>query len=294
NQPTPYGMVLVPAGSFLMGQADEDFSNSVVNLNRRVSVSSFFMDDTEITNHEYRQFTESLLRDSLAVLGETKIMEDYYPDSTVWVNDYAYHNGDPMLEYYFSSPSYDTYPVVGVSWKAAKYFCQWRSNMMNEYRRSEGLFVLPRFELPTEAEWEWAARGGKASAKYPWGNPYIANAKGCLLANFKPQRGNYISDGYMYTAPANAYNPNDFGLYNMAGNVAEWCKDAYAENSNAITWDLNSYYYDENEPRKIVRGGSWKDISYYLQTGTRTYEYQDKKRAYIGFRTVMRYLGTKK
>jgi gliding motility-associated lipoprotein GldK len=291
SQPTPYGMVLVPSGSFMMGQADEDISHTGVNFNKRVSVSPFFMDDTEITNHEYRQFTNSLLKDSLSVLGEDKIMNEYYPDTTVWKSDFTYHNGDPMLEYYFSSPAFDLYPVVGVSWTASKYFCEWRSKMMNNYRRKEGMYILPRFELPSESEWEWAARGGKASAKYPWGNPYISNVKGCLLANFKPHRGNFEADGYSYTAPANAYNPNEYGLYNMSGNVAEWCEDAYADNSVAVTWDLNTVNKDNSEPRKVTRGGSWKDIAYYLETGTRAYELESNKRSYIGFRCAMRYLG---
>jgi len=113
------------------------------------------------------------------------------------------------------------------------------------------------------------------------------NGKGCFLANFKPQRGNYDADGYPYTGPANAYNPNDFGLYNMAGNVAEWTLDAYTDNATAIVWDMNPKYDNPDEPRKVVKGGSWKDIAYYLQTGTRTYEYETERRAFIGFRCVM-------
>ena len=107
------------------------------------------------------------------------------------------------------------------------------------------------------------------------------------MANFKPQRGNFDADGYPYTAPANKFNPNDYGLYNMAGNVAEWCRDAYAENSNAIVWDMNPDNQNADEPRKVVRGGSWKDIAYYLESGTRTYEDENSRRSYIGFRSVM-------
>lgn len=291
SQPTPYGMVLVPSGSFMMGQADEDASRSGISFNKRVTVAAFYMDDTEITNHEYRQFTGALLKDSVSVLGEDKIFTEYYPDTTVWNSDFTYHNGDPMTEYYFSSPAFDLYPVVGVSWDAAKYFCLWRSKMMNDFRKKQGLYILPRFELPSESEWEWAARGGRASTKYPWGNPYVANSVGCLQANFKPHRGNYDADGYSYTSPANAFEPNDYGLYNMAGNVAEWCEDAYADNASAVTWDLNTVNKDADEPRKVTRGGSWKDIAYYLETGTRAYELQSKKRSYIGFRSMMRYLG---
>lgn len=291
KQTTPIGMVLIPAGSYMMGQADEDIASSAVGFNKRVTVVQFYMDDTEITNHEYRQFTNVMLTDSISVLGEEKVLSEYYPDTTVWSKDFTYHNGDPMTEYYFSSPAFDMYPVVGVSWVAARYFCDWRTKAYNDYRTSEGMYLSPRFRLPSEAEWEWAARGGKASAKYPWGNPYVANGKGCLLANFKPHRGNYDADGYAYTAPANQFNPNDYGLYNMAGNVAEWCLDAYSDNAVAITWDLNTMNDDKDEPRKVIRGGSWKDVAYYLETGTRSYEYETKKRSYIGFRCAMNHLG---
>lgn len=287
RQTTPYGMVLVPSGSFIMGQADEDVAATQINMNRQVTISSFYMDDAEISNHEYRQYVNALLADSVSVLGEEEIMANFYPDTTVWKNDFTYHNGDPMLEYYFAHPAFDTYPVVGVSWKGAQHFSQWRTNTYNDYRSKEGQFNSPRFRLPSEAEWEWAARGGKQGAKYPWGNPYVANGKGCYLANFKPQRGNFDADGYPYTAPATAYAPNDYGLYNMSGNVAEWCRDAYADNSNAIVWDMNPDNQNADEPRKVVRGGSWKDIAYYLETGTRYYEMEDQKRSYIGFRCVM-------
>ena len=291
KQTTPLGMVLIPSGSYMMGQADEDVTASSVSFNKRVTVAQFYMDDTEITNNEYRQFTNVMMTDSISVLGEEKIIAEYYPDTSVWSKDFTYHNGDPMTEYYFSSPAFDMYPAVGISWTAARYFCEWRTKAYNDYRTSEGMFIAPRFRLPSEAEWEWAARGGKASAKYPWGNPYVANGKGCLLANFKPHRGNYDADGYAYTAPANQFNPNDYGLYNMAGNVSEWCLDAYADNSVAITWDLNTMNDDKDEPRKVIRGGSWKDVAYYLETGTRSYEYENKKRSYIGFRCAMNHLG---
>ncbi len=287
KQTTPAGMVVVPSGSFIMGQADEDIAASMNNMNRRVTISSFYMDDTEITNNEYRQFVNALLVDSVSVLGEEEIMTKYYPDTTSWKKDFAYSNGDPFVEYYYQHPGFDTYPVVGVSWQGAQYFSKWRTRLLHDFQNQEGQFNSTGFRLPTEAEWEWAARGGRAVAKYPWGNPYTMNAKGCFLANFKPQRGNYDADGYPYTAPANAYNPNDFGLYNMAGNVAEWTSDAYTDNATAIVWDMNPRYDNPDEPRKVIKGGSWKDIAYFLQTGTRSFEYETERRAFIGFRCVM-------
>lgn len=292
KQTAPNGMVLIPSGSYIMGQADQDVLDSRVSMNKRVTINPFYMDDTEITNNEYRTFVNYMLADSVSVLGEEYIMSTLYPDSSVWTRDFSYHNGDQMTEYYFSSPAFDTYPVVGVSWESANYFSQWRSKQYNSYREENGQFKSPRFRLPSEAEWEWAARGGKEGAKYPWGNPYVSNGKGCFLANFKPYRGNYRSDGYAYTAPANSFNANDFGLYNMAGNVAEWTQDAFTESYMPLTWDLNPVYDNPDEPRKVVKGGSWKDVAYYLETGTSTFEYQSEKRSYIGFRNVMDRLGS--
>ena len=154
------------------------------------------------------------------------------------------------------------------------------------------------FDLPTEAEFEYAARGGKIGADYPWGGPYIRNAKGCLMANFKSGRGNYIDDGGAFTVNVKSYFPNDFGLYNMAGNVAEWTASAYDESASTFVHDLNPTFRYEakaSDPevmkRKVVRGGSWKDIGYFLQNSTRAFEYQDTAKSYIGFRCVTPFPG---
>lgn len=306
--PRPYGMVPIPAGTFHMGQADEDPASTQINYNKQVTISSFFMDDTEITNNEYRQFTNFYLVDNGTAEGLESIdpgtfREQYYPDSTVWVRDFAHHMGDPIQDYYYWHPGYDDYPVVGVTWDAATFFCKWRTAYLNEYRRSVGDFPMPNFRLPSEAEWEYAARGGRDIAKYPWGNPYTRNGRGCLLANFKPGRGNYFDDGYAYTSPIMAFFSNDYGLWDMAGNVSEWCLDDFNPASVPTVWDLNPEYidprtnpddprYDPNiSPKKVVRGGSWKDVAYYVETGTRTYEFRDSSRAYIGFRCALTHLG---
>lgn len=290
----PYGMVPIPAGTFHMGQADEDPSSSLINFNKQVTIGQFYMDDTEITNNEYRQFINNLMEDSVSVLGEELIMTEYYPDTTVWTKDFAHHMGDPLMDYYYWHPGYDDYPVVGVDWEAAVYFSKWRTAYWNDYRRSVGEVPMPAFRLPSEAEWEYAARGGRDMAKYPWGNPYIRNSKGCMLANFKPGRGNYYDDGFAYTAPIRQYFPNDYGLWDMSGNVAEWVLDDFNEASVPTVWDLNPQYI-ESDPdkigKKVIRGGSWKDVAYFLETGTRTFEFKDSTRAYIGFRNAMTHLG---
>ena len=199
----PYGMVPIPAGTFHMGQADEDPASTQINFNKQVTIGSFFMDDTEITNNEYRQFTNFFLVDNGSIEGFETVdaetfRQKYYPDTAAWVSDFAHHMGDPIQDYYYWHPGYDEYPVVGVNWDAAVFFGQWRTAYLNDYRKSVGDFPMPAFRLPSEAEWEYAARGGRDMAKYPWGNPYIRNSKGCMLANFKPGRGNFYDDGFAY------------------------------------------------------------------------------------------------
>ena len=366
----PYGMVYIPSGTLHIGPSDQDVSRTFIQRPKTISIQGFYMDDTEITNNEWRQFVY-WVRDSLAHTVMGNMMEDdagdeiidwemeldyssedldelfyegddrfagkkeldvkqliyeyewydwqraahhpeesrsshirreshpIYPDTLVWIRDFAYSYNEPFTRNYFWHPAFDDYPVVGINWKAANAFCFWRTQIWNSYRAAEtGEVNTEDFRLPTEHEWEYAARGGHEHAPFPWGGYYVRNAKGCLLANFKPGRGNYPEDGGFYTVKADAYFPNDYGLYNMAGNVSEWTSSAFYENAYSFLHDLNPdirYDAKEDDPdaqkRKVIRGGSWKDIAFFMQTGTRHWEFQDTTKSYIGMRCALTFLG---
>ncbi|MDV7187071.1 gliding motility lipoprotein GldK [Lutibacter sp. TH_r2] len=401
----PMGMALIPGGSFTMGRQDEDIAGALNTPTRTVTVRPYYMDETEITNAEYKEFVhwvrDSIVRTELAMLSKLLsddtniILEDYqfkaadtadmspyqkymrdnygteenalnwdedliwdpsefpdeyysevmdtmyipiensldekrildtkklkfrhswldrenaarskgerkdfiksevvevYPDTTVWVKDFNYSYNDPMHQDYFFHQAYNDYPVVGVTWSQAKAFCSWRTKKKNDFLRSKkNPSSVPYFRLATEAEWEYAARGGLEYGTYPWGGPYTTSDRGCFLANFKPQRGDYAVDGALYTMEAKSFNPNDYGLYNMSGNVSEWTNTAYSEVSFYIGSTMNPNVEMKENKRKVIRGGSWKDVAYFLQVSTRDYEYADSARSYIGFRTVQDYLGT--
>ena len=421
----PYGMSLVPGGAFIMGKSDDDIADVQDAPTKTVSVRSFYMDETEITNSEYRQFVnwvrDSIIRLELAKLeelvhddldplndnsinmyaynentfeyledveqvgeedvsGYQKYLKEYgvgdgltinnnveltfdreeyvdehyafvveqmflpedewyngqrtwdvnkfkfdftnfdieaaandkgaprskfltrpykekgglevYPDTTVWIRDFEYSYNEPMHNDYFWHDAYGDYPVVGVSWEQAQAFCQWRTINKNTYKKSKGKQFVNSFRLPSEAEWEYAARGGLQGASYPWGGPYTKNDRGCFMANFKPLRGNYSADQALYTVEADAYEPNDYNLYNMAGNVAEWTMSSYHSTSYEYSSSINPNVNNKDYDRKVVRGGSWKDVAYYLQVSSRDHEVDSMQRSYIGFRTVQDYMGT--
>ena len=221
-----------------------------------------------------------------------------YPDTLCWVRDFTYSNKSAMTQNYFWNSAYDNYPVVGVTWSQAKAFSVWRTQIFHSWLQTNGDLFVNDFRLPTESEWERGARGDLDNMQYPWGGPYIRNSSGCFLANFKPMRGRYFEDGGFYTVKVYSYNPNGFGLYCMAGNVAEWCSTAYDESTYEFAHDMaQDFEYDAKDgeapvkKRKVLRGGSWKDIGYYLMNATRTYEYQDTAKSYIGFRNTMTHLG---
>ena len=214
-----------------------------------------------------------------------------YPDTTCWVNDFRNSDNETYLRNYFSNPAYNDYPVVGVTWEQANAFCAWRTDYLLKGLGGEARYIQ-RYRLPTEAEWEYAARG-KNQNEFPWENKDVANGNGCYYANFKPDRGNYTKDGNLITSKVSSYSPNSSGLFDMAGNVAEWTSTVYTEAGVDAMNDLNpqlEYKAAAEDPYKLkkksVRGGSWKDPESYIRSAWRTWEYQNQPRSYIGFRCV--------
>ncbi|MDR2763529.1 MAG: SUMF1/EgtB/PvdO family nonheme iron enzyme [Tannerella sp.] len=219
-----------------------------------------------------------------------------YPDETSWINDFKNAYNEPYLRMYFTHPGYDDYPVVGVSFEQATAFCVWRTEY---YKKAlpAGQIIEP-FRLPTEGEWEYAARAGKNENKYPWSTNSLVDDKDCFMANFKPGDGNYTEDGHLITARVASFPPNEFGLYDMAGNVSEWTSSIYSESGQSQVSDMNPdlhYNAAREDPyamkKKVVRGGSWKDVAQFIRSDMRTFEYQNETRSYIGFRCVRTQIG---
>ncbi len=214
-----------------------------------------------------------------------------YPDTTCWVNDFRNADNERYMKLYFSNPAYDDYPVVGVTWEQAQAFCAWRTNFL--LKGMGGMAKqLQGFRLPTEVEWEYAARG-KAQSMFPWESGEVKSDKDCYFANFKPDRGNYTEDGNLITSKCGIYGANSNGLYDMAGNVAEWTSTVYTEAGVESMADINPelrYNAAKEDPyrlkKKSVRGGSWKDPESMIRSAWRSYEYQNQPRSYIGFRCV--------
>ena len=214
-----------------------------------------------------------------------------YPDTTCWVNDFDNADNERYMKLYFSHSAYDDYPVVGVDWEQANAFCAWRTEMMNV---GMGAYAkhLQRFRLPTEVEWEYAARGKEGNA-FPWQAKEVKSDKGCFYANFKPDRGNYTKDGSLITSQCGIFSANSSGLYDMAGNVAEWTSTVYTEAGVEAMSDMNpelKYNAALEDPyrlkKKSVRGGSWKDPESMIRSAWRSYEYQNQPRSFMGFRCV--------
>ena len=235
----------------------------------------------------YINDTSNEVRNRQAKFLKTEIV-NVYPDTTSWVKNFNYSYNEPMFREYFWHEAYGEYPVVGVTAHQAKAFAAWRTLYKKAYTTDRKMnHNLYEYRIPSESEWEYAARGGLKNAMYPWGGPYTTDEKACFLANFKPDRADYAVDGALYTAEARSYKPNGYNLYNMAGNVAEWTDSAYDEGTYTMQSSLKPKGRATTNPLKVVRGGSWRDPGYFLQVATRDKENADSARCYIGFRTVV-------
>ncbi len=321
GQETGPNLVLIQGGTFLMGQTEQDVMFDWNNVPRRVTVSSFYMDETEVRNIDYREYIYWLSR----VFGETypEVVKAALPDTLVWREELAYN--EPLVRTYFRHPSFDEYPVVGVNWKQATQYAKWRTDRVNEailikrgilnpnpdqkdadnfnteaylagqYQgdvrknlkdlktggerpvRFEDGILLPEYRLPTEAEWEYAALalvGNLTSEKdenisdrrvYPWDGHTVRYQRrdryhGTMLANFKRGHGDYmgvagnLNDAANIPAPVRTFMPNDFGLYNMAGNVSEWTADVYRPMTTLTLQD------EEGQELNPYRGNVFMDI----------------------------------
>jgi formylglycine-generating enzyme required for sulfatase activity len=266
------------------------------NLNTDITVNPdevvMITKDTAYINDEGKIIRESINR---PLSGPWDFLNTYivniYPDTTCWVNDFPNSDNEIYLRNYFSNPTYNDYPVVGVTWEQANAFCAWRTDFLLKGLSGQAKYIQ-RYRLPSEAEWEYAARG-KDGTEFPWENQDVKNGDGCFYANFKPDRGNYTKDGNLITSKTGIYSPNSNGLYDMAGNVAEWTSTIYTEAGVEAMNDLNpklEYNAAMEDPyrlkKKSVRGGSWKDPESFIRSAWRSWEYQNQPRAYIGFRCV--------
>jgi len=348
---------LIQGGRTVLGAGEDDIMRFNDNPQRTTSISTFWLDETEMTNNDYKEFLFYLSKPgSGGTTGTPGVSSDSIkklePDETVWRGAMTFN--DVYESYYFRFPGFNFYPVAGVSWNQANAYTKWRTEFVQkiEVAKRKDLseitpplttaqliergVVIAEFRLPTEAEWEYAAKAligtqyleenQEYGRIYPWDgrgvrNPYDGRGKkggkqGEFLANFKRGRGDYAgiasksgkfqNDGEIL--PTNVYDmaPNDYGLYNMAGNMNEWVDDVYRPLSFQDVDDLNPVrrdgVYDDasnyknsllNDSIRVYKGGSWRDVTYWLTPGSRRFIHQDSSTNHIGFRCAMISIGDK-
>ena len=280
---------------YRLNPAERNLNTDVpVNPNEQVIISkdTAYIDDDGVIHRQTITRPLSSMWDFV----NTYII-NIYPDTTCWINDFQNAENELYMRLYFTHPNYNDYPVVGVNWEQANAFCNWRTDFLMKGLGANAKFIQ-RYRLPTEAEWEYAARG-KEGNELPWEQEGVASDKGCFFANFKPDRGNYTQDGNLITSKVGIYSANSNGLYDMAGNVAEWTSTVYTEAGILSMSDMNptlKYNAAIEDPyalkKKSVRGGSWKDPESFIKSAWRTSEYQNVGRSFIGFRCVRTQVGT--
>ncbi len=284
-----YDFTTAALRKFRMNPTERNLNTDITpNANEEVWISK----DTAYIDDEGRIVNQTINRQRT---GDWDFLNTYivniYPDTTCWVNDFPNADNERYLRSYFSNPAYNDYPVVGVTWEQANAFCAWRTEYLLKGLGAAARYVQ-RYRLPTEAEWEYAARG-KDQNEFPWEQAETATGDGCFFANFKPDNGNYTKDGNLITSKGGIYQANSNGLYDMAGNVAEWTSTIFTEAGVQSMNDINPqlrYNAAKEDPyrmkKKSVRGGSWKDPESYIRSAWRSSEYQNQPRSYIGFRCV--------
>lgn len=330
-------MVFIEGGKTIIPLYEGDyFTNN--HLDRTIEVESFLLDETEIANIHWLEYVFYLKKDSSIEMYEAAL-----PDTNVWRSELAFN--DPIAEQYFRYQGFRFYPVVGVNWLQANDYCEWRTVMVNHYLLEQsGVdfddsldaadntdILIPHFRLPSEDEWEHAAQaivspqfqdaGSSYRRIYPWDghtlrNPFGKQTMGTFMANFKRGRGDYgglgkrMNDGAFYTDNIYGYPPNDFGLYNMAGNVNEWVYDLYrpkgytyvdklnpdrlAQEKEMTPEELDPYHIDGRYQTlygtnmRVYKGGSWNDVGYWLMPGNRRFIMEDSSTCTIGFRCAMK------
>jgi sulfatase modifying factor 1 len=242
----------------IFGQIDvKQIDRSLAKINDRLYASKF-----EVSNKNYREFLTALIKENRnAELSIAQI------DTLKWNENNSFSSNNPYVEYYHKHPAYNDYPVVNVSYEAAQLYCEWLTLIYNSSPKRK--FNKVKFRLPSENEWEMAARGGDSLAKYPWKGEFLRTKKGLYLCNFARYKNDSSSmerksnNSEDITAPVNAYYPNDFGLYNVSGNVAEMISD-----------------------RQIIKGGSWQSTQEYLTINSKQSNDGNPKRT-VGFRVFV-------